>query len=216
MDNILEILVPLVFAAIYFFGSMFSGKKEDEEQPPPMVPREAASDENRDEEAHQRRVQEEIRRKIMERRRAQSGDAPPPELPRERMRPREEPARTAPEPTPPQVAQERDDSDRTFSWDRSDNAYDKNMDAQLRRIEETKRRAEQLKRQADKAHMKNEVGAGSKRKSQRRSAGYFTGSVRESLQDPAAARVAFIYGEVLGRPVGLRDASASSVPGLSQ
>ena len=96
MDNILEILVPLAFAAIYFFGNMLSGKKEDEEQPPPLVPRDAASDENRDDAERQRRVQDEIRRKIMERRRTQSGDGPAPQLPRESMRPREEPAKAAP------------------------------------------------------------------------------------------------------------------------
>ena len=216
VDNILEILVPLAFAAIYFFGNMLTGKKEDEEKPPPMVPRNAASDENRDDAERQRRIQEEIRRKIMERRRAQSGDRPAPQLSRESMRPREEPAKAAPEPAPRQVARKRDQPEGSFSWDSSDNAYDKDMEARLRQIEETKRRGERLKRQADTAHMKNEVGSGARKRNKRRSGGYFSGPVRESLADPAAARVAFIYGEVLGRPVGLRDTSASNVPGLNQ
>ena len=216
MDNILEIIVPLVFAAIYFFGNMLSGKKEEEEQPPPMVPRDAASDENRDDAERQRRVQEEIRRKIMERRRAQSDDAPAPQLSRERTRPREEPAKAAPEPAYRQVAQQQNQPDGIFSWDSSDNAYDKDMQARLRQIEETKRRGERLKRQADTAHMKNEIGSNGQKRNKRRSGGYFSGPVRESLADPAAARVAFIYGEVLGRPVGLRDTSASNVPGLNR
>ena len=132
------------------------------------------------------------------------------------MRPREEPAKAAPEPAPRQVARKEGQPDGSFSWDSSDNAYDEDMEARLRQIEETKRRAERLKRQADTAHMKNEVGSGARKGRERRSGGYFSGPVRESLADPAAARVAFIYGEVLGRPVGLRDTSASNVPGLNQ
>jgi hypothetical protein len=218
VDNIFEILVPLAFAAIYFFGNMFTGKKEDEAEPPPLVPRDADSGETDEGAERQRRIQEEIRRKIMERRRSQSGESPAPPLPVERPRPREERAARAPEPVPQvrQVVREQTAHDNTFSWDRSDDAYDKSMDARLRQIEETKRRAERLKKQADNAHMKNEIGSGPAKRAKRRSGGHFSGPVRESLADPAAARVAFIYGEVLGRPVGLRDASSSSVPGLNR
>ncbi|MFP4156944.1 MAG: hypothetical protein ACLFU4_04935 [Opitutales bacterium] len=218
MDNILEILVPLAFAAIYFFGSMFTGKKEDGEQPPPLVPRDADSGEADEDAERQRRIQEEIRRKIMERRRSQSGESPAPPLPGERPRPREERVARAPEPVPQErrVAREQTAHESTFSGDHPDDAYDKSMDARLRQIEETKRRAERLKKQADKAHMKNEIGSGSGKSTKRRSGAHFSGPVRESLADPAAARVAFIYGEVLGRPVGLRDASSSRVPGLDR
>ena len=33
MDNILEILIPLIFAGIYFFGNMFSGKSDGDSAP---------------------------------------------------------------------------------------------------------------------------------------------------------------------------------------
>lgn len=217
MDNILEILVPLIFAAIYFFGNMLSGKKEDEETPP-AVPR--RSGETDDESAErQRRIQEEIRRKIMERRRAGSGGssvdqaAEPNSQPR--PAPRAEKAASSPtKPAAPSVARERQTARGAFSWDQSDDAYDRSMEKRMRQIEATNRQAEQLKRQADKAHMKNQEIGGEGRR-QRKSGGYFSGRVRESLDDPGAARVAFIYGEVLGRPVALRDASSSAVPGLS-
>ena len=33
MDNILEILIPLIFAGIYFFGNMFPGKSNGDSAP---------------------------------------------------------------------------------------------------------------------------------------------------------------------------------------
>jgi hypothetical protein len=225
MDNFLEILIPLVFAAIYFFGNMFSGKSRDEDAPP-EVPRPQDRD-GEDAEAadRQRRIQDEIRRKIMERRRTLGGDSS--------MRPaasghdlrerREEPAQARetmqrqPESTPPPLAApshrkaERSTSP-SFSWDESDDIYQDSMQERLKQIEATKRRAEQLKRQADAAHRRTDRQRSTQRPDKGRR--YFSGPVRESLRDPAAARVAFIYGEVLGRPISQRKES-SSVPGLS-
>lgn len=219
MDNILEILVPLIFAAIYFFGNMFSGKSKEDEDMPPGMPRrrDSGQDEEPDVIERQRRIQEEIRRKIMERRRASSGDQPQVapsghelaerrqevELRRESQESMDEPPPFATpshqsEPEPP-----------AFSWDESDNAYDQTIQARLEQIEATKRQAERLKKQVE---TKRKPVEGS-RTNKRRSGGYFTGTVRESLQDPAAARVAFIYGEVLGQPVSTR--KCQSVPGLS-
>jgi hypothetical protein len=86
------------------------------------------------------------------------------------------------------------------------------MQERLEQIEATKRRAEKLKREADAAR-KQTKDTRSKTDS-RKGRRYLGGPIRESLQDPAAARVAFIYGEVLGRPVSQRK-EASSVPGLN-
>lgn len=222
MDNLLEILVPLIFAAIYFFGNMFSGKSKEEDDASPTLPRRRDSEDNEPDAAErQRRIQEQIRRKIMERRRASEGGQPATRSPlgselRERRQEQEarrevlEEAREQPSAyTIPSYEAESESS--TFTWDKSDNAYENEMQARLRRIEETKQEAEKLKKQADKNRKASDDGRSQRKQ---RTGGYFTGTVRESLQDPKAARVAFIYGEVLGQPISLRKGS-SSVPGLS-
>ena len=71
MDNLFEIIVPLIFAAIYFFGNMLSGKSDDASAPAPR------REEDPDAVERQRRIQEEIRRKIMERRNAEGQGASP-------------------------------------------------------------------------------------------------------------------------------------------
>lgn len=223
MDNILEILVPLIFAAIYFFGNMFGKSKEEGDASPVRPERRPAGDEEAAE--RQRNIQEEIRRKIMERRRA-SGNADRPEL-APASRPRSQPQKQMrevvhtnrdsehgragqPPPLmspPPKATQQSEDS--AFSWDKSDDAYDQQMQTQLKRIEETKRQAAKLKKQVS-----DQTGKAEPTKNQSKSGGYFKGSVRKSLQDPRAARAAFIYGEVLGRPISLKKGT-SEVPGLN-
>lgn len=212
MDNILEILVPLIFAAIYFFGNMFGKSNEGEDASPGQPRRRAAEDDDAAE--RQRNIQEEIRRKIMERRRATEGGqpqaAPVSQEPRKATREVVHGSREVPPPlvTATQEA-EAESTSATFSWDESDNAYEDSMQAQLKQIEETKRRAEKLKKQA----VKQRETFGETKKAKRKTGGYFTGSVRDSLRDPRAARAAFIYGEVLGQPISLR--KGQFVPGLN-
>lgn len=234
MDNIFEILVPLVIAAVYFFGNMFSGKSEDDAAPP-TLPRQRGADEDSDEVdaiERQRRVQAEILRKIMERRRG-SGNTPPSVAPvGSDMRHRRGDADMARK-TPAAQKQTRDAVHETrdrrsserearrdlsnettpsaFSWDQSDNAYDSGMEAQLKRIEVTKREAEKLQKQAVSRRKTN---LSEEQPQQQTTGGYFSGTVRESLLDPQAARVAFIYGEVLGPPVALRK-GPGTIPGLN-
>ena len=232
MDNLLEILIPLIFAAIYFFGNMLSGKSEDDEESPSSSQRRRSSgDDGPDAAERQRRIQEEIRRKIMERRRASGGGeatAGPSarELRRDVTAQREERQTEA---QPREVVREKEEvpsaysmkphegseesREPTFTWDQSDNSYETSMQAKLRRIEETRKTAAKLKKEAG---MSGDLtsDSGSKKSGRRRTGGYFTGTVRESLQDPAAARVAFIYSEVIGPPITLRKGS-SGVPGLN-
>lgn len=232
MDNLLEILVPLIFAAIYFFGNMLSGKsREDEDAPPGMPRRRDSEDEDADAIERQRRIQEEIRRKIMERRRASEGEGPPQMAPsgqelRERRREVEarRETREAQKETrevvhetpdvPPFVAPTHEASPEAtppaFSWDNSDNAYESAMEEQLKRIEATKRQAEQLKRQASAATERTDTSSTKRRAGKGR---YFSGPVRETLTDPAAARAAFVYAEVLGQPISMR--KGTTVPGLN-
>ena len=73
MDNILEILIPLIFAVIYFFGNMFSGKSDGDSAP--SIPG-GRQDEDPDVIERQRKIQEEIRRKIAERRGGEDSRSP--------------------------------------------------------------------------------------------------------------------------------------------
>ncbi len=235
MDNFFEILIPLAIAAVYFFGNFFSKKSQEEEETPPSLSRQNDAGDGHDDDVdaleRQRRVQEEIRRKIMERR-GQSGSAPPQAAPagpasygrsREVSAPRE--TREANKHTREAVHENR--HGRSQEWETardagyrmtppaipkvdSADAYDSGMQAQLQRIEATKRQAEKLQKQVARRRKTTTP----EEQSKPRTGGYFTGAVRESLQDPAAARVAFVYGEVLGTPIALRK-GPGSVPGLS-
>jgi hypothetical protein len=120
MDNILEILIPLIFAAIYFFGNMFSGKPDGDSAPSTSSSRQ---EEDPDVIERQRKIQEikEIRRKIAQRR-SSGGSRARLDAPRSR-------------PAPPQSRPE------TAS-------YESQMQERLRRIEATEKRAETLKKQS--------------------------------------------------------------------
>ena len=117
MDNILEILIPLIFAAIYFFGNMFSGKSDGDSAP--SIPG-GRQEEEPDIIERQRKIQEEIRRKIAQRRGGEDSRSP-----------LDAPS-TSPAPSqtqPPPIS------------------YESQMQERLRRIEATERRAEKLKQQ---------------------------------------------------------------------
>ncbi len=227
MDNLFEIIVPLIFAAIYFFGNMLSGKSDDASAPAPR------REEDPDAVERQRRIQEEIRRKIMERRNAEGQGASPAPQPasevdrslrerqaalEERRRQREmtrraeaskkrtEPASRIPHPAPQEPA---------FGGAQSDEVYSTQMQARLRQIEATKRQAAKLQEQATKAS--KDARNSSQQPHPKLSTSHSPlarGSVRRTLRDPATARAAFIYGEVLGTPVSQK--KTSTVPGLAQ
>ncbi|MGJ8637817.1 MAG: hypothetical protein ACSHYA_00365 [Opitutaceae bacterium] len=227
MESLLEYIVPIIIGAFYLFNFLKKGDDADESGAPPRQP---PSREDSEAIERQRKVQEEIRRKIRERREAAAGrqtGAPVASNSQEsaydrQQRQRREanqayresrevvkevkppPIRT--EQQPPPIVQNTE-NEGGFSWDKSDNAYETQMQERLRQIEATKRQAEQLKRQT--AARRQDT------KPKRKSSGSrtFSGPIRDQLKDPAAARAAFIYGEVLGQPVSMR--KQSSVPGLS-
>ena len=117
MDNILEILIPLIFAAIYFFGNMFSGKSDGDSAP--SIPG-GRQEEDPDVIERQRKIQEEIRRKIAERRGGEGSRSP-------LDAPSSSPAPSQTQPPPA--------------------TYESQMQERLQRIEATERRAEKLKQQ---------------------------------------------------------------------
>ena len=73
MDNILEILIPLIFAGIYFFGNIFSGKSDVDSAPSTPGSRQ---EDDPDVIERQRKIQEEIRRKIAQRRDGEDSRSP--------------------------------------------------------------------------------------------------------------------------------------------
>ena len=222
MDNLFEIIVPLIFAAIYFFGNMLSGKSDDESAPAPR------RGEDHDATERQRRIQEEIRRKIMERRReAESESSRADSIPRS-----EGPTGTDDSESPAvqrrRVAREQHKQERAAQSesapdriphpvsripDPSDNPYANQMQQRLRQIEATKRQAERLTKQAAErtSSLRPQPSHSSRTTSRSPLA---RGSVRSTLRDPATARAAFIYSEVLGTPVSQK--KTSTVPGLAQ
>lgn len=239
--DIFEILVPLIFAAIYFFGNMFS--KGSEENDAPGQEQRPRKGEDPAAAGRQRNIREEIRRKIMERREAEQGGgsqqstreaAPRSESNADRQlrerraaaeqrRQQSQPEIRTPEPaaagsypasrsSEPKAAQpETRSSDGSFSWDTSDDIYGDEMRERLKKIEATKRQAETLKKQAEARRRPHEQSKATA--SSERSA-LFHGSVIENLRSANAARAAFIYGEVLGPPISQR--KSQSLPGLQQ
>jgi hypothetical protein len=120
MDNILEILIPLIFAAIYFFGNMFSGKSDGDSAPSSGSGRQ---EEGPDAIERQRKIQEmrEIRRKIAQRR-SSGGRRAPIDTASSSPAPRQSQPETA--------------------------SYESQMQERLQQIEATERRAEKLKQQS--------------------------------------------------------------------
>jgi len=209
----------LIVGAIYFFGNFIAKKTDDEGPTPPK--RDFDSAEEADAAERQRRIQDEIRRKIMERRReAEAGRTEsnrPVAEPSQQERPPvtafrdREQSRDYRQQPPPLSPTAKPASSGPFSWDTSDDVYEQKMEVQLKRIEETKRQAAKLKKQAGMERKPTEVSRSTRRRSAGK--GILSGPVRTVLNDPAAARAAFVYGEVLGQPISMR--KQSNVPGLS-
>jgi len=206
LEDILKTIGTIVFVAIYFFGNLFFKSKDEDEQRPPTLPRQRGEEDGAAE--RQRQIQEAIRRKIMERRQAAGGATPPQPVAQHREQHKQvaerqkETYQRAPhvEATPHETA-----TDERFSWDESDNVYEQQMQARLQQIEVTKRRAEALKRQAAASSQSSETA---ERRQSTVRGGLRSGSVRSVLRNPDAARTAFVYGEVLGKPVGMRESGS--------
>lgn len=211
LEEILKVVGGLVVGVIYLFGNQIFKSKDEDAPRPPTLPRQSSGSDDAAEDyaARQRQIQEAIRRKIMERRQGTSTPASSPEpvsahheRHKQVVQQQKETHQRAPhvDPTPEAV-----ETDGRFSWDESDNAYEEQMQARLQQIEATKRRAEVLKRQAGLSAKVSKVQGEAKRSTH---GGLLSGSVRSVLRDPGAARTAFVYGEVLGKPVGLRSSGS--------
>ena len=192
MDNLFEFIIPIVIAAFYLFGNKLSKKAEEVFD---------QTSEDTDVDDRQRRIQEEIRRKIMQR----TGKPSQSERPQ-----KSQPASSSSSTDLDTKVSEPQAEPELFTSARD--TFASQLQARLKRVEATKKQAQELqKRGASNAVPTRR--ADSRPRSSGLSSGLFSDSVRSTLRDPAAARVAFIYAEVLGTPVSQK--KVSTVPGLS-
>lgn len=217
LEDILKLVFSLVFAAIYFFGGqMFKGNKEDESPRSESLRKSGQDNREPDEhEARQQEIREAIRRKIMERRSKNAGSE---SVFEESIAQSQEPSKNDSKsfkemasrlPEANKSVQEAAKADAGFSWDASDNVYERQMQERLQQIEATRRRAEALKRKVGRIDLSTrDDGASSKGST---SETLLSVPVRSAFSNPRVARAAFIYSEVLGKPLSLRNPRSSFV-----
>ncbi|WOO41781.1 hypothetical protein [Rubellicoccus peritrichatus] len=203
MDQLLEYLVPIVVFIVWAAGQVLSKRSQGNED------EEEHSDGNED---RARRIQEEIRRKIAERSQQQDGQQSPPPL--EQAPPpltqKPSPYRTTP------IGRERDERASNFPPPLSTSTEPaffevpkpaRNLEAELeeqqKRLEESQRRAKAARLEALSRMAKVKGQPGQTRP--RRVATSLREDVIATLSDPAAARKAILYYEILGTPVGMRE-----------
>ena len=80
-------------------------------------------------------------------------------------------------------------------------AYEQVMKEKLAQIEQARLQAEQLGQQVSRKGVKPAAGTSTPRRKRTSLAS----SVKTSLNSPQSAKMAFVYGEILGKPVGLKE-----------
>ncbi len=215
MDDIAEVVIFIVVGVVYTLWNLFTNKGEDGAAPsrsPRQKDESGGSDGSYAE--RQRKIREEIRRKIAERR-GESLPVPAPLVERAPVTPPLIRTKESPPVIPaylkPAPSASASSDDGRFSWDESDDAYSDGLQDRLDRIEQTKRQAAALRAKASNLGVKK--GSSDSFRSDRSGGGVLSGPVKRALTKPSAARAAFVYSEVLGAPISLRD-GASDVPGL--
>lgn len=210
MDNLFEILIPLIFFAVYFISQIF-GKKSNPEE------------ETREQESsmpeEMKRIREDLRRKIEDRKSGNQGTARgAPAEAREaqtahggsvlreshtphRLEDRREAAgelrRRSSQSRPPTP------SDQAPAQDA--NQWERELEEKMQEVQRTRERADSLREETRKKT--GEIGARSsaQRKHDRsRGTGKYRQFLRESLGNPESLRRSFILHEVFGTPVGAR------------
>lgn len=197
MDNLLEILLPLIFFAIYF-GSQFFGKKGEEEDDGKPVPDEL------------RKVREELRRKIEERRNASKGGGEPRGQAEPAAREREGGSVLRETHTRRSMVDEREEARTRQAAGEAEefarapaqaSTIEQDLEAQMEEV----RRSREKVAAARKDSREKSAALASRAKSQRaRSPESYRQFLREALKDPENLRRSFILHEVFGTPLGMR------------
>lgn len=210
MENLLDLIIPLIFLIVFSLGSLSKQKKgkeggEEAEEGEPLPPIGGGKDPLSE-------IREEIRRKIRENQQQRKPDSG---------------GTTREQPTP--YARQQADSTlsekpRSFNRDqqRSQQVYQQNrevaqrmenMQRMQKQVEEMQKRADAEKRKASKVaganYGRRDLRISSKRQNRIRRSGV-VGEVIGELKRPESSRKAVLNAEILGTPVGLRR------PGQSQ
>jgi Na+-transporting methylmalonyl-CoA/oxaloacetate decarboxylase gamma subunit len=216
----LEILIPLIILAVYFFGGLAGrnkGAAEDEPDPRTMTAEEAQA------QAEQERVQAEIRAQILERRRqaeaafeekrrqAAGNATPVPQVVNEARasRPMHRPTNIPQAPAHPGRPER--PADPVFSWEENrahQNPFAEQMAARQQQIAETEKQAAALRSQLGlaKPNAKSSKVAAPKRSviNTPRLGSSLNRNVRSLLAQPASVRTAIVLAEIIDQPVSLR------------
>ena len=210
MESLLEVLLPLIIAGVYFFGNILSKNRDKSAAPLPPNQEEVSPAE--------REVQEQIRRKIEARRASyessdselltkteQDNSLNPEDLLREQLRERRDFSRDTAAP-----AQSSKEQSKEYAWQltEAENNYAQEMENRRKKLEDTQRKAQALRKKSKHGaySMKQAISEHNGRSSQTRDR--YAGPIRRHLKTPSAARVAFIYSEVLGAPIALKKGSS--------
>lgn len=218
MGDILELIFALVVGFFWLFGGALFRQREGDESSQPAAPRQkkqrGGESSSSDPEARQREIREAILRKIQERR--QESDSRPviletkPTYAETAAAPQKEVAEPA---TSIKSAAEKT-KEGEFSWEMEGNPYALEMQKRLQEIEATNRRAAALTkevRQATQDHYA--IDRDKSAKSAQREVALSVGSARSALKNPENVRAAIVYGEILGKPIGLRNPFESRLGG---
>lgn len=225
MEDLLEILVPVIFILLAGVGKLLESRQEKKASQQPEDPQEAE---------RRRRIQEEIRRRILERRSdtpAPSSDNAPereydPTLP-DYMQRRQAPAEPSqpqlrqPIPEPPEEPAFDAPQQRPYrpAWEPVEEPlrdFQAELAEQIRAMQEAQQAAAQVRQNTGNVLAESEVGSGGAEigvsapavaptRPTNYGAGRISREIRETLRDPQATRKAILFYEILGTPVGLRE-----------
>lgn len=218
----LEVLIPIIIIAVYFLSGLRG--KGDADQEPGVDPN---SPEGQAAAAERERIQEEIRQRILERRReaedafnrkaeeAKNGGAavvppPVPQPARTQAREMRRPTNIPQAPARPEMPERPQGPE--FSWSDSGNPFAKELAQKRKQIADTQRRADELRKQHGSGPAKSAYSNRTSRNERPRGQSrYSSGSVRDTLLTPGAARNAIILQEVMGKPVSMRESNGERV-----
>ena len=195
MENLLDLILPLIFLIVFSLGSLSkqkkgkeSGKEAEEGEPlPPFGGKDPLTE-----------IREEIQRKIRE----------------NQQQRKQETGGAVGQPTDPSLSQKPNRT--TLDQQRAQQVYQQkrevaermeNMQRMQKQIEEMQKRADAEKRKAAKVvggrTALNESRSGSRRQNRKRRSG-IVGEVIAELKRPESSRKAVLNAEILGTPIGLK------------
>ncbi|MDD4348577.1 MAG: hypothetical protein PHF70_05670 [Opitutales bacterium] len=203
MDNLEDIVVPIIIGIVFLLQAIFGRKRPNGEEDDDPTAADDPSDQFR-------KIRDEIQRRIEENRRKQEGGSSPaaPHQPAGSQRiPTMRPASTA-APTPQRTSTHRPAAAHEVSGAERMRQMQLQIDEARKRARKDELRAAAIRRETqERARV---YGGYSTRSSHSfQSTADLVDSVVSDLQDPVSARKALLFSEIFGAPLGLRSSGAS-------